>query len=294
MKILLTGTTGMLGRAVLDNFKESFPEAEIFLLNRTYSPSFGNFVSLRAQEVLENHFDLVVHAASPASPKNHVNASGVFHANVNLTEMLVKSVRKDGVFIYFSSGEVYGNSSSGRLAEDARLEPNLSGPRSYYPLAKLVGESIASSRNDIRSVIFRVFHTFGPGLREGDGRSFADLLWGAFRSKRLELFSSGSQVRSFLDSRDLARAIEMGARKHGMSGVFNVGSDEGVSILKFAELIASLTGSKIIYSESGGSPVKLSNLERLVPSVEKLLKIGWSPKISLENTIVETMDSFRT
>jgi len=178
------------------------------------------------------------------------------------------------------------------LAEDARLQPNLSGPRSYYPLAKLAGESIASSRGDIRSVVFRVFHTFGPGLREGDGRSFADLLWGAYRNKNLELFSSGSQVRSFLDSRDLARAVELGARKQSMSGVFNVGSDEGVSILKFAELVASLTGSKITYSDSEGSPVQLSNLERLVPSVGKLLEIGWGPKISLEKTIMETIGSF--
>jgi nucleoside-diphosphate-sugar epimerase len=294
MKILMTGATGMLGRAVRDNFEENFPEAVIFLLNRTYSPSFGNFVNLGVQEILENQFDIVVHAGSPASPKNHVNASGVFHANVNLTELLVKSVLKGGVFIYFSSGEVYGNSSSGRLTEDVRLQPNLSGPRSYYPLAKLAGESIASSRNDIRSVIFRVFHTFGPGLREGDGRSFADLLWGAYRNKSLELFSSGSQVRSFLDSRDLARAVELGAREQSMSGVFNVGSDEGVSILKFAELVASLTESKITYSDPAGSPVQLSNLERLVPSVEKLLEIGWSPKIPLEKTIMETIDSFST
>ena len=53
MKILMTGTTGMLGRAVRDNFEESFPEAEIFLLNRTYSPSFGNFVNLGVQEIFE-------------------------------------------------------------------------------------------------------------------------------------------------------------------------------------------------------------------------------------------------
>jgi nucleoside-diphosphate-sugar epimerase len=295
MKILITGTTGMLGLAVRKNFKEAFPGAAIYILNRTRDLSASQvFVSLGVEEISKHEFDVVVHAGSPASPKDHVVASNVFHANVNLTEQLVNSVRRGGVFIYFSSGEVYGRSSTKSLNEDSPLRPVLAGPRSYYPLAKLAGESISMSRSDIRSVVFRVFHTFGPGLREGDGRSFGDLLWGAKKHSRLELFSSGSQVRSFLDSRDLARAVELSARKKWVSGVFNVGSEQEISIRQFADLVASLTDSKITYSNPEASPVELSSIERLVPNIDKLKNIGWERTISLERTIIETVSSFRT
>jgi nucleoside-diphosphate-sugar epimerase len=187
---------------------------------------------------------------------------------------------------------VYGNSSSASLNEESRLNPNLAGPRSYYPLAKLAGESISMSREDIRSVVLRIFHSFGPGVREGDGRSFADLLWGAHKYRELELFSSGSQVRSFLDSRDLSRAVAMTAKNPDATGIYNLGSDQGITIIGFAERVAALTGSKIIFRTLNDTQIQLSNLERLVPDTNKLRSLGWTPTISLDNTVLDTLKSF--
>jgi len=293
LRILLSGATGMLGSQTKAQLKKSFPQAELYLFARSHNftqEDDQNWVEL--EDLVDNQFNLIVHAGSPASPLNHTSASNVFKANVELTESLVSSVLPGGCFIFFSTGEIYGQTSSEAIGEDFQPAPILFEPRSYYPLSKLAGESIALARADIRSVVLRIFHTFGPGVREGDGRSFADFLWGAYRNRELKLFSSGSQVRTFLDSRDLASAVVTVAKDSNASGIYNAGSEVAVTVLEFAELVAELSGSEITFEDKSNFQSELSDLERLVPCVKRLRSLGWSPSLPLEKTILDTLASF--
>ncbi len=286
--ILITGASGMLGGAILSRLLEA-PEGHIvFALNRNPEKQWLTPAAPFVMGDPNGGFDVVVHAGSPASPKFHTNPIAVFEANVPLTQRLVELVKPGGTFVFISTGEVYGPNAKSPVSEDSPVNPVLQGPRSYYPLAKIAGESIALSRNDVRSVVLRTFHTFGPGVRKDDGRSFADLLWGAVANRSVSLTSSGSAIRSFLSDLDFVEAVMVAVESPDVRGFVNVGSPLPVSIRDFAEKVAIQSGSEVVFSHSTG--VIASQIDVLYPNVDKLISFGWEQKVTLEVQISRTLE----
>lgn len=289
MKVLLTGASGMLGSALWDHLRVNPAVSKIVRLQRLRQPNLAKDSSqISLAEAAAEKFDIVIHAGSPASPVNHTKPVDVFTANVHHTEALLGTVREKGLFIYISSGEVYGPSAGSPVSEDEHPLPVLLGPRSYYPLAKLAGESISQSRSDVRVVIFRLFHTFGPGLKKGDGRSFGDFLWGAATIGEIPLASSGGAVRSFMGSEDFVRAVKLAMTDKTMTGVYNLGSHIPMSIYDFAELVSKVSGASLVRQEST-NPLVPSPMSSLYPDTKKLESHGWNQDQSLKDAIRKTL-----
>lgn len=289
VRILVTGASGMLGRAICGSLRVEFPLASIFSIVRQ-NPLPKGVSSLTLTETTQMKFDLVVHAASPASPAYHTDALAVFDSNVRLTQQTLDSVEAGGVFVFISTGEVYGPNAKSGASERDNVDPQLVGPRSFYPLAKLVGESIATSRPDVRSVVFRTFHTFGPGLGRYDGRSFADFLWGAAIQKEVRLNSDGSSIRSYLHISDFSAAILKAVTDGRVSGILNVGSPDPVSVLDFAIRVSDISGARLVSSVPEFESHLPSPINALVPNVSKLEKLGWKRVRTFDDAIVDTLE----
>ena len=286
MRVLISGSSGMLGSSALEFLKQRHPTLDLFAFSRDGQILYPTREPTGEGSQLK--FDAVLHAASPASPRNHANLDDVLDANGRLTLDLLNRVKPGGVFIYISSGEVYGGGHSRPIDEMTPVDPILSGPRSYYPVAKLLGETFCQQRRDIRTVIFRLFHTFGPGMRRGDGRSFADFIWEAVDSGVVTLKSDGNAVRSFMHSADFALAVELAIFNSNVKGVYNVGSNEPCTIREFAIAVCEATGARL--AEGGRSEFESSPNHSLYPNTRKLESHDWAVTRDVMQTILETVD----
>jgi nucleoside-diphosphate-sugar epimerase len=310
-KILITGGSGMVGSYLVESLIELFQNFEI-------EPEILNILvrknSLRLSELAQIHSylrvecsdfgdyegnfyaDYVFHLASPASPLNHGNPSELDYINKTFLEKIIPD--KNGMILFISSGEVYGSSVPSPIKEEFFGLHQLVGDRQSYPKSKIAGEELIKSLNDLGDVtkfkVARLFHTFGPGIREDDGRSFSDFLYAAANGRNIKLHSAGKVNRSFLYSLDAVTAFLKLAIDEKENGAFNVGSDIEMSIIKFAEKIVEKSSNQIIieFTMPSTSYVETPNLT-LYPDTRKLRSLGWEPKFSIEQAISLTLDWIR-
>jgi UDP-glucuronate decarboxylase len=244
-------------------------------------------------------FQYALCGASAASPKAYLaDPVGTLMSNgQGLAQVLERAweCRAAGV-LFLSSGELYGSPPADACPTPEGFQAPLDplSPRACYVEGKRFGEALCAAwarSKGLRAVIARPFQVFGPGLREGDGRAFADFLWAAHRGEALVLRSSGSARRSYCYVADAAVAfVQLMVRGEG-GEAYNVGSSSPeVTILELARSVAALAsaGSAVVVqgqsAEGEGSPA------RTCPDVEKIGRaLGWAPTTSLEEGLRRTL-----
>ncbi len=300
--ILVTGAQGMLGHGLaiaVNKLVEMNKENNtiLFLSSRNWSnvsnliwKNFPNCQFITNEQIphLERQIDLVLHTASPSNITKISSYKELEMANLGILRDILKNKPKK--IVYISSGEVYGG---GQSNEDMALKAfSKNKVRDWYPLAKLTTENELSKFQDdgtLEVCIIRLFHTFGPGVRFNDGRSFADVLWGATLKKEIVLKSNGEQVRTFLYLSDALDGILSSAfdQTLGLS-IMNLGSEKPVTIYDFAKTVASVSGARISFENVDS--FQHSPNATIIPNVERMSKNGWTQKVSLEDGIQRTID----
>ena len=300
-KVLITGATGMVGSWLTTALMIGIREG---LLTDTKIDAMlhsGNLTNLRAfkgdkhirmisKREIESStnldYGLVVHAASPASPQNFRNQEILRDINTSFLRKILDCSIIIPELIYFSTGEVYGAGHTKPVTETDSGYIDHSLERSMYPLAKIETEKFILDRSmegNLRFNIYRLFHTFGPGMKIGDGRSFADFIWDGALFKKPKLYSSGSQIRTFLYLEDMVAAV-FGIPLENTT--FNLGSSIPVSIKEFAKLVSEESG---LYGELNQDTesvnYQLSPNDLLVPDLSRITNKGWQQKISLRDGI---------
>lgn len=286
----MTGASGMLGSSLVTRLQEVYPDALLYSI-KNRNPLPAGLITIFDSDLKPESFEAVLHLASPASPANHTEPLKVAQANINLTYSTLRALAPGGFYAYLSSGEVYGPNAGSFVSEESVVSPQLLGSRSYYPLSKLFGESIAMSRKDVRSVVFRLFHTFGPGLRRDDGRSFADFLWGAALEGKIHMKSDGSAIRSFMYVDDFCSAMILAMNSSEAAGLYNLGSSAPMTLLTFAQQVSKITQAEIVFSSSDNSP---SPIHAISPDTTRLESIGWKAEVSEQQAILKTLDWIRS
>jgi nucleoside-diphosphate-sugar epimerase len=197
--------------------------------------------------------------------------------------------------LFVSSGEVYGANPPVGVDEDFQKAFIPETKRDVYPKAKLAAEHALGEMWQLgytTPFIARLFHTFGPGLREDDGRSFGDFLWSAARGKKVVLKTSGQALRTFLYLEDAIAGLLTVLTRGGGGEIYNVGSENPVSILDFAKVASNSAdvGIEILLNEEKMETlVAPSPSSRIVPSCQKLRNLGWAQEISMEESISRTI-----
>jgi nucleoside-diphosphate-sugar epimerase len=224
--------------------------------------------------------------------------ASLFETNFLLTELIFRSLEKaGGRLTYFSSGEVYGDNPIVPTSERDYSGFDHLGERGYYPEIKRFTELLIKSWSDqthIPATILRIFHTFGPGLRQDDNRIFADAIRSAAAGRDIRLHSDGSARRSFLYTSDLAEAIGITLADESFD-VFNVCGFPELSILEFASIVAEqVEGCRVVRDDSVDSGIfPQSPIKRGLADVTKLKSLGWSQKVSVNEAVSRTISSLR-
>lgn len=204
--------------------------------------------------------------------------------------------------LFASSSEVYGKSTHSPFTEtDDCLYGPTTARRWSYAASKALGEHLALAHHEHHAlpvVIVRLFNTVGPRQVGEHGMVLPRFVQAALDARPLPVHAGGRQTRCFCDVRDVVPALVRLMDSEGCLGtVFNVGSDEPITIIDLASLVNETLGNDagvevIPYDEAFGPGFE--DLPQRRPDLTRIRQaIGFAPRIPLRATILDVADEFR-
>ncbi len=239
--------------------------------------------------------DYIFHFASPASPIDYLELPiqtlkvGALGTHKALGLAKAKKAR----FFIASTSEVYGDPLVHPQQESYWGNVNPIGPRGVYDEAKRFAEAMTMAYHRYHGVdtkIVRIFNTYGPRMRIKDGRAVPEFMSQALRNEPIPVFGDGSQTRSFCYVSDLIDGI-FRLMMSNETGPINIGNPTEFTILELAKRIIALTGSK---SQIVHKPLPVDDPKVRRPDISLArAKLGWEPKVSIEQGLPMTLEYFR-
>lgn len=241
--------------------------------------------------------EAVFHLASPASPEGYLQYPlATLRVNSVGTENLLTLARENGAkFLYASTSEVYGDPLVHPQPETYWGNVNPVGPRACYDEGKRFGEALTMEfvrQHAVDARIIRIFNTYGPRNDPRDGRVVPNFIAQALAGKPISIYGDGTQTRSFCFVGDLVRGIVAAMFTAETQGeIFNLGNPDERSIRDFADMIVRLTGTNVPIVHK---PLPADDPRRRRPDISKARTwLGWTPEVSLEEGLAETIAYFR-
>jgi dTDP-glucose 4,6-dehydratase len=238
--------------------------------------------------------DYILHFASPASPIDYLNLpiQTLKVGSLGTHKALGLAKSKGSRFLLASTSEVYGDPLVHPQPEGYWGNVNPVGPRGVYDEAKRFAEAITMAyqrHHGVDTRIVRIFNTYGPRMRAGDGRVVPTFVNQALEGEPLTVFGDGSQTRSFCFVADLIEGIWRLLMSDQPDPV-NVGNPAEMTVLEFAREILRLIGSE---SEIVHEPLPIDDPQVRQPDIALAKQVlGWEPRVSLEEGLRETIDYF--
>jgi len=280
-------------------------KAEKKLVGLTSNENFHLIVSDVSQPVrLSEKTDIIIHAASQASPKYYgTDPVGTLKANTLGTANMLELAHTNGTekFLYVSSGEVYGvlDGSLGIITESYTGNVDITNVRSCYAESKRMGENMCvcwSYQYGFHVNMLRLSHTYGPGVELDDGRVFGDFVKNVIYNEDITLNSDGKARRTFLYISDmiigLFRVLFNGENRQA----YNVAADTETEIRELASMLCGLYPQKnlsVKFNESISPTGYIRSASTgAALSTEKLKKLGWKQAIPIEQGFRRMIESY--
>jgi len=238
--------------------------------------------------------DYILHFASPASPIDYlklpIQTLKVGSLGTHKAIGLAKS--KGARFLLASTSETYGDPLVHPQPEDYWGNVNPVGPRGVYDEAKRFAEATTMAyhrHHGIDTRIVRIFNTYGPRMRAGDGRVVPAFICQALAGKPLTAFGDGSQTRSFCFVTDLIEGIWRLLNSDYVDPM-NIGNPAEMTVLEFAKEIIRITGSS---SEVVFEPLPEDDPKVRQPDISLARRVlDWEPQVLLADGLKETVEFF--
>jgi UDP-glucuronate decarboxylase len=279
---------------VLDNFYTgSRKNVSDLLLN----PSF-EIVRHDITQPFYAEVDAVMNLACPASPihyqKHPVQTTKT--SVLGATNMLGLAKRLKVPMLQASTSEVYGDPNVSPQEESYWGNVNPIGVRACYDEGKRVAETLCFDYHRQYGVsvkVVRIFNTYGPAMQFEDGRVVSNFIMQALAGEDLTIYGDGSQTRSFCYVSDLTDGLIAAIQSDSsITGPINLGNPSEITILQLAETIIRLTGSS---SKISSLPLPSDDPKQRKPDITRAKDyLNWSPKIDLENGLMNTITDFKT
>lgn len=245
MKIIITGATGLVGRAVINQLL--LRDHEIYVLGRDYPKLKQTFPAqvtcIQTEYALAHLIDVfknsqaVIHLAARRVAPAIEGFLPFYESNIRVTEAVMEAAGQAGVpFVcQASSMSVYSASNSVPCSE---TEPPL--PVSLYGISKLACEHIgnlAQRKFPMRVASLRISAVLGYGDSAGEGFMLARFIQQARKKETLTIYGEGVGARDMIYVRDVAVAFEQVLNSGKVSGVYNIGGKYPLSVREIAETI---------------------------------------------------------
>jgi len=305
-KVLVTGGAGFLGSHLCDRLLAD--RHEILCVDNFFTGTKRNILHLIGNPLfeLQRHdvtFPLYVEVerifnlACPASPVHYQfdpvqTTKTSVHGAINMLG-LAKRVRAR--ILQASTSEVYGDPEIHPQTEDYWGRVNPIGMRSCYDEGKRCAETLffdyrRQHKLDIKVV--RIFNTYGPRMHPNDGRVVSNFIVQALKGEDITIYGTGQQTRSFCYVDDLIEALlRMMDSGPDLPGPVNIGNPREFTMLELAERVVSLTSStsRLVFQ-----PLPEDDPKQRQPDITLARdKLGWEPKVSLDDGLKETIAYFR-
>ena len=216
------------------------------------------------------------------------------HGTINVLE----ACRKHGVQRYFfaSSSEAYQTPPTVPTDENVALcFPNSTNPRYSYGVSKLAGEVLSFSygRDSFHTVCFRPHNVYGPQM--GFEHVIPEFVIRLRNSTRnlpkgtvvdFPIQGTGVETRAFCNVHDFTRGLLLCVDKAEDQSIYNIGTDEEVSIANLAERLAEQMGYGIVLRTT---PLQKGGTPRRCPDITKLRKLGYVPRLPLQKGLAESI-----
>lgn len=243
---------------------------------------------------LDGPVHYVWHFASPASPIDYLELpiQTLKVGSLGTHKALGLALNKRARFLLASTSEVYGDPQVHPQEESYWGHVNPIGPRGCYDEAKRFAEAMTMAyhrEHRLETRIVRIFNTYGPRMRLNDGRVVPAFIGQALENKDITVFGDGSQTRSFCHCSDLIEGIHrLMIGDHPLP--VNIGNPREMTMLEFASHVLRVTGSQ---SRLVHVPLPQDDPRQRRPDIGKAKSLlGWEPKVSLEEGLVDTVAYF--
>jgi len=318
-KVLITGGAGFIGSHLSELLLEAGDE--VFVLDDLSTGSHANVAHLRERP----DFHLVIDSVLSTSVVNELvyKCDVVFHlaaavgvrliveqpvrtlvTNVQGTENVLEHCNRFGKRVLVAStSEVYGDHRErGPLEEGAR---RIYGPttqrRWAYADSKAMDEFLALAYHQERGldvVVARLFNTVGPRQSGEYGMVIPRFVQAALAGRPLEIHGDGEQTRCFCHVQDTIRALQGLMDEPATAGeIYNVGSQESVTILQLADRVRELTSSRselrfTPYDQVYGQGIE--DMYHRMPAIDKVRSaVGWEPQRDLDTILADVIEHAR-
>lgn len=305
-RVLVTGGAGFLGSHLCERLLKD--GCEVICVDNFYSGTKDNIAHLTTNP----HFELMRHdvtfplyvevdeiynLACPASPvhyqKDPVQTTKTsVHGAIN---MLGLAKRTGARIFQASTSEVYGDPEVHPQPEAYWGKVNPIGIRSCYDEGKRCAETLFFDYHRQHSLdikVVRIFNTYGPRMHPNDGRVVSNFIVQALRGEAITIYGDGSQTRSFCYVDDLIDGfIRLMATPKGFTGPVNIGNPGEFTILELAEAVLEIVGgsSRLIKLQLPADDPKQRQPDITIAQN----KLGWKPKVNLQDGLERTVDYFR-
>ncbi len=306
MRVLITGAAGFLGSHLAERFLTDGHEVigvDNFITgsrdNSEFLSTFDGF-SLIEHDVskplfIDDDIDGVLHFASPASPIDYLNfpIQTLKIGSLGTHNALGLAMAKEARFLMASTSEVYGDPLVHPQPETYWGNVNPIGPRGVYDEAKRFSEAMTMAyhrHHGLDTRILRIFNTYGPRMRPGDGRVVSNFIVQALRGDPITIYGDGSQTRSFCFVKDEVEGIYRLFNSDRVEPV-NIGNPHEFTIRELADVILEETGSD---SRIESLPLPEDDPKVRKPDITVARDVlGWEPQVGLREGIRLTLPYFR-
>ena len=280
MRVLVTGGSGFIGSHVVDKLRLRGHEPVIYDLRPspwhepgTVDTVLGSITDREALERALHSCDAVAHLAAVADVNDvHAEPEDAERINARGTVAVLEAARRAGVkrIVYASTIWVYSDCAEEAVDEDTLLPP----PSHLYTSTKLAGELYCKAYQELYGIDYTILRfgiPYGPRAREA--AVIPAFVGKALRGEALTLAGDGSQSRRFVYVEDLADGVALGLSDVAENRVYNLASDENVTIKQIAETIKDELGDvEIVHTPArpgdfGGKVVCSDRAER---------ELGWT------------------
>jgi len=303
MNILITGGFGFIGSNIANRYIEYGHNVTILSkTNRKKDNIIYNNYNLILKDIKDIvhddllHIDLIFHCASTVDNYN-ILSDPYLDANVNIigTIALLEAAKNTNIrIIYTSTFFVTGNSNELPANNNTNVEP-----LALYGATKLCAEHILKTYNRVYNVdivIARLSNVFGNGEVSNNNKKAAlnRMIYIATHNLDvINLYDNGKIYRDYIFISDVIDAL-ITLSTHGENNkVYYIGRGEAVQFRKIIDLIIKHTNFSNIKTINPPKFHKQVGIDNFYCNISDLKKLGWSPKVSLEDGIIKTIKGYK-
>ncbi len=282
MRVLVTGASGFVGRALVEELRHADAAYEVHPLARDDGDLADAGVAEAAVAAVAP--EVIVHSAARIGVVRCEEATELaVRSNVLATALVARAAAAHGARLaYVSTSDVYGSAA-------AADEETPTAPESFYALTKLWGEQAAALYAPDGLTVLRLANPYGPGIDAGEAKgAVPTMLRQADAGEPIPVFRG--EARSFCWIGDVVRAIRL-VLESGEDGTFNIGWDgEAVALVDVARVACELTGApQDLIEEVEPPPGRV--MTRI--ATERIRALGWRAEVSLVDGMRMLLEQLR-